>query len=96
LQISDHCITLFSQVDYEIFRTIEAKADLDVIIYNDGKAHMIAGTAIPNEVPYQKNRREMSFPFKSVWSSFANIALVSTIENLLKQFFYLLTKTLLI
>lgn len=42
---------------------------------------MIAGTAIPNEVPYQKNKREMSFPFKSVWTSFANMALVSKIEK---------------
>lgn len=69
--------TNYFQVDYEIFRTIKAKADLDVIIYSEGKAHMIAGTAIPNEAPYQKNKREMSFPFKLVWSSFANIALVS-------------------
>jgi hypothetical protein len=44
---------------------------------------MIAGKALPNEAPYQKNKREMSFPFKSVWSSFANIALVSeTIDQL--------------
>lgn len=77
LLVIDPAVTAISRiwVDYEIFRTIKAKADLDVIIYSEGKAHMIAGTAIPNEAPYQKNKREMSFPFKLVWSSFANIAL---------------------
>jgi hypothetical protein len=76
LVIDEH-VTATSRiwVDYELFRSVESKSSIDIGIYHDGAVRMIADTAIPNETPYQRNRREMKFPFAQVCAMFLTIQL---------------------
>jgi len=51
-------------VDFELYRTVAMDAGLDVIIHFNGSPHLIAANLLPNESPYQKNKREQHFPFE--------------------------------
>jgi len=62
-------------VDYELFRTITTKNMIDIAVYHKGDVHLIADKSLPNETPYQKNRREMKFPFAEVCEKFLALVL---------------------
>jgi len=62
-------------VDFELFRTIKSRSIMDVVMYDKGNVHLIAGKAIPSESPYQKNRREQEFPFQDVCKTFTDVEL---------------------
>ena len=53
-------------VDFELYRTIVTSSKLDIVIHFNGMPHLIANDPLPNETPYQKNRRESNFPFQKV------------------------------
>ncbi len=62
-------------VDYELYRTIRTNSMLDIGVFNKGKVHLIADKDLLYETPYQKNRREIEFPFEEVCERFLNVEL---------------------
>jgi len=62
-------------VDFELFRTIASGSSMDVVMYDRGDVHLIAGKDLPCEAPYQKNRREQKFPFQDVCKQFTRVEL---------------------
>ncbi len=53
-------------VDFELYRTVAMVSGFDMVIHANGKPHLIAAEGLPNESPYQKNKREQVFPFEHV------------------------------
>lgn len=51
-------------VDFELYRTVAMQCGLDITIHANGSPHLIASRGLPNESPYQKNKREQKFPFQ--------------------------------
>ncbi len=62
-------------VDFELYRTVAMDSGLDVVIHANGKPHLIAAEALPNESPYQKNKREQEFPFERVCNKIMEVEL---------------------
>lgn len=62
-------------VDYELYRTVRMNAGLDVVIHANGSPHLIAAEPLPNESPYQKNKREKDFPFEAVCNKLLSVKL---------------------
>jgi len=50
-------------VDFELYRTVAMQSGLDITMHANGSPHLIAASGLPNETPYQKNKREQNFPF---------------------------------
>jgi hypothetical protein len=62
-------------VDYELYRTVRMDANLDIVIHANGSPHLIAANPLPNESPYQKNKREKNFPFGAVCTKLLSVEL---------------------
>jgi hypothetical protein len=62
-------------VDFELYRTIEMDSGMDIIIHANGSPHLIAADSLPNESPYQKNKRELSFPFEHICKKIMDVQL---------------------
>lgn len=62
-------------VDFELYRTVRMNAGLDIVIHANGSPHLIAAEPLPNESPYQKNKREKNFPFEAVCNKLLSVKL---------------------
>ena len=68
LLIYDRNVVVTSRIwaDFELYRTIAVDSCIDIIIHANGSPHLIAADSLPTESPYQKNKREQSFPFQHI------------------------------
>jgi hypothetical protein len=71
----DAIVTSRIWVDFELYRTVRMNAGLDVVIHANGSPHLIAAEPLPNESPYQKNKREKKFPFGMVCNKLMSVEL---------------------
>ena len=62
-------------VDFELYRTVAMDAGLDIVIHANGSPHLIAADSLPNESPYQKNKREQAFPFQHICKKMMEVQL---------------------
>jgi hypothetical protein len=62
-------------VDFELYRTVHMGSGLDAITYANGSPHLIAAGNLPNESPYEKNKREQKFPFEHICSQVLKLEL---------------------
>lgn len=68
-------------VQYELHLALSNNIPVDVCMFDEGGVRLIAsnehsaGVNLPNEVSYQRTRREAKFPLRQVWKHFLNIQL---------------------
>jgi len=62
-------------VDFELFKTTQSKhSSIDMVTHHEGDVHLLASKSF-GEGPYQRNKREMMFPYKHVCAEALTVAL---------------------